>query len=69
MTESEFDRLKVGDFVADREGDVYKITMDYALGPPKQIFSAVLQSDVKYQEIRISEGNFRFYERVFPRGS
>ena len=66
MTEGEFERLKVGDFVADSEGEIFKINMDYVLGPPVQIFNAVLQSKGKYQAIRISEGNFRFYERVFP---
>ena len=36
------------------------------LGPTVQAFSAILQSKEKYQTIRLSEVNFRFFERVFP---
>ena len=66
MTKGEFDRLSVGDYVTNKEGEVFKIDMDYVLGPPSQIFSAVLQNGKAYQSIRISEGNFQFYERIFP---
>ena len=66
MTKGEFDRLKVGDFVANREGEFYKIEMDYVFGPPVQVFEAILQNGEKYQSIRIDEGNFRFFKRVFP---
>ena len=66
MTKIEFDRLKVGDFVANREGEIFKIEMDYVFGPPAQVFGAILQNEEKYQSIRISEGNFKFFERVFP---
>ena len=66
MTKREFDRLKVGDFVVNKEGEIFKIDMDYVLGSPVQIFSAILQHEKTYQSIRISEGNFRFYERIFP---
>ena len=67
MTKKEFDILKVGDHVANGEGEIFKIDMEYVLGPPVQIFSALLQGVERYQSIRISEGNFQFYERVFPR--
>ena len=66
MTKREFDRLKVGDFVTNKEDEIFKIDMEYVFGPPTQVFSAVLQSEGTYQAIRISEGNFQFYERIFP---
>ena len=66
MTKREFDRLNVGDFVVNKEGEIFKIDMDYVLGPPVQVFSAILQSENTYQSIRISEGTFHFYERIFP---
>ena len=66
MTKRKFDKLKVGDSVVDKEGKIFTIDMDYVFGPPAQVFSAILQGGEKYQSIRISEGNFQFYERIFP---
>ena len=66
MTKREFDRLKVGDYVTNREGEIFKVDMDYVLDPPVQIFGALLQGGERYQSIRISEVNFQFYERIFP---
>ena len=66
MTKREFDRLKVGDFIVNKEGEIFKIDMDYVLGPPVQVFSAILQGGEREQSIRISEGNFQYYERIFP---
>ena len=66
MTKREFDRLKVGDCIANREGEIFTIDGEYVLGPPVQVFSAVLRGGERSQAIRISEGNFQFYERIFP---
>ena len=66
MTKREFDMLKVGDFIANREGEIFEVDMDYVIGPPVQVFSANLQGGERAQSIRISEGNFQFYERIFP---
>ena len=66
IAKREFDRLEGGDHVTNRDGEIFTIDMEYVLGPPVQIFSAILQSGEKYQPIRISEGIFQFYERIFP---
>ena len=66
MTKREFDKLKVGDFIVNKEGENFKVDMDYVFGPPVQVLSATLQGGEREQSIRISEGNFQFYERIFP---
>ena len=66
MTIREFNKLKVGDFVTNRKGEIFKIDMDYVFGSPAQVFGAILQDDDKYQSIRIDEDNFQFFKRVFP---
>jgi len=66
LTKRDFDRLRVGDFLTDKEGKLYKIDMDYVFGPPAQVFSAVLQNGDKYQAIRIDGSNFHLYKRAFP---
>jgi len=66
MTKREFEHLKAGDYLTDKEGALYKIDMDYVLGPPVQIFSALLQSGDKYEAIRIDSSNFHLFKRAFP---
>ena len=66
MTKREFDRLKVGDFLVNKEGELFKINMDYVFGPPVQVFGAVLQNSENYRSIRIDGGNYHFYKRAFP---
>jgi len=66
VTKSEFDKLKIGDCITNRKGEIFQIDMDYVFGPPKQVFGAKLLDAEKYQSIRVSESNFCFFERVFP---
>ena len=66
MTKREFDRLRAGDFVTNKEDEIFKIDMDYVFGLPTQVFSAVLQREGKYHSIRVNKGNFQFYEIIFP---
>ena len=66
MTKREFDRLQIGDFVTNKEGELFKIDMDYVFGPPTQVFSATLQNGGAYKSIRIDSDNFHFFKRAFP---
>ena len=65
MTKREFGRLQIGDYITNKEGELFKIDMDYVFGPPAQVFGAALQNDGAYKAIRIDGSNFHHFKRAF----
>ena len=66
MTKREFDRLQIGDYITNKEGELFKIDMDYIFGTLVQVLSATLQNTNKYKAVRIDGSNFHFFKRVLP---
>lgn len=64
MTKAEFKHLKVGDVVISKDGEQYRIKLDWVHGPPNQVFYAERIKPDTYRAIQVSEGNMQFWEKI-----
>jgi len=65
MTLSDFEALKIGDYVylsgKNQENDLYVVLDDYAWGPPLKV---CLVENKAGEQCQISTGNFKYWERA-----
>lgn len=61
MTNSEFEKLKIGDFVYLKKDELYVVKDDYVWGPPCKVCLVELVNNTSYKQCQISRDNYLYW--------
>lgn len=64
MTTSEFEKLKIGDYVCVKEDEIFVVKDDYAWGPPCKVCLVELVNNTSSKQCQISSGNYLYWKLV-----